>query len=125
MWLSHIFGDGRDRVDDIFPWQLRRILGQDRPRCPAADQSYDAGAIVALVIAQACKASSPANRDIIPQVTGTEAEPIHAGAKVFKKVLALIGAHQKICCEGVVAPVVFDQNGDITGAFRLWNITWG
>ena len=46
------------------------------------DWTYDAGAIVALAIAQACEASSPAIRDAIPQVTGTEE---------FKKAPALIG----------------------------------
>ena len=83
------------------------------------------GPIVALAIAQACEASSPANRDAILQVTATEGGPIHAVAEEFKKVLALIGAGQKICCEGVVGPVVFDQHGDITGPFRLWKITGG
>lgn len=76
-----------------------------------------------LAVAQACEASSPAIRNTIPHLNGTKDGPIHAGAKEFKKVLALTGAGQKICCEGVIGPVVFDQHGDITGPFRLWKIT--
>ncbi|MCA0942595.1 ABC transporter substrate-binding protein [Salipiger pacificus] len=95
------------------------------PDAPAADRSYDAGAIVALAIAQAGEASSEAIRDAIPQVTGTEGEPIYAGPEEFEKALELIKAGEKIRYEGVIGPVVFDQYGDITGPFRLWKITDG
>ena len=95
------------------------------PDAPAADRSYDAGAIVALAIAQAGEASADAIRDAIPQVTGTEGEPIYAGPEEFKKALELIKAGEKIRYEGVIGPVVFDQYGDITGPFRLWKITDG
>ncbi|NDV48948.1 MULTISPECIES: ABC transporter substrate-binding protein [unclassified Salipiger] len=95
------------------------------PDAPAADRSYDAGAIVALAIAQAGEASADAIRDAIPQVTGTEGEPIYAGPEEFKKALELIKAGEKIRYEGVIGPVVFDEYGDITGPFRLWKITDG
>ncbi|MCT4368944.1 ABC transporter substrate-binding protein [Yangia mangrovi] len=95
------------------------------PDAPAADRSYDAGAIVALAIAQAGEASAEAIRDAIPQVTGTEGEPIYAGPEEFEKALELIKAGEKIRYEGVIGPVVFDQYGDITGPFRLWKITDG
>ena len=35
---------------------------------------------------------------MIPRLNGTKDGPIHAGVKEFEKVLALIGAGQKICC---------------------------
>ena len=95
------------------------------PDAPAADRSYDAGAIVALAIAQAGDATSEAIRAAIPEVTGTEGEPIYAGSEEFKKALDLIKADEKIRYEGVIGPVVFDQYGDITGPFRLWKITNG
>lgn len=95
------------------------------PDAPAADRSYDAGAIVALAIAQAGEATSEAIRAAIPEVTGTEGEPIYAGSEEFKKALDLIKADEKIRYEGVIGPVVFDQYGDITGPFRLWKITNG
>lgn len=95
------------------------------PDAPAADRSYDAGAIVALAIAQAGEATSEAIRAAIPEVTGTEGEPIYAGSEEFKKALDLIKAGEKIRYEGVIGPVVFDQYGDITGPFRLWKITNG
>lgn len=95
------------------------------PDAPAADRSYDAGAIVGLAIAQAGEATADKIRAAIPQVTGTEGEPIHAGPDEFKKALDLIAKGQKIRYEGVIGPVVFDEFGDITGPFRLWRITDG
>lgn len=95
------------------------------PDAPAADRSYDAGAIVGLAIAQAGEATTDKIRDAIPQVTGTEGEPIYAGPEEFKKALDLISKGEKIRYEGVIGPVAFDQYGDITGPFRLWKITDG
>lgn len=95
------------------------------PDAPAADRSYDAGAIVGLAIAQAGEATADKIRDAIPQVTGTEGEPIYAGPEEFKKALDLISKGEKIRYEGVIGPVAFDQYGDITGPFRLWKITDG
>ncbi|MFV0382687.1 ABC transporter substrate-binding protein, partial [Paracoccus sp. (in: a-proteobacteria)] len=95
------------------------------PDAPAADRSYDAGAIVGLAIAQAGEATADKIRDAIPLVTGTEGEPIHAGPEEFTKALDLIAKGQKIRYEGVIGPVAFDQYGDITGPFRLWKITDG
>ena len=95
------------------------------PDAPAADRSYDAGAIVGLAIAQAGEATADKIRAAIPQVTGTEGEPIHAGPDEFKKALDLMAKGQKIRYEGVIGPVVFDEFGDITGPFRLWRITDG
>ncbi|WP_172331235.1 ABC transporter substrate-binding protein [Mangrovicoccus sp. HB161399] len=95
------------------------------PDAPAADRSYDAGAIVALAIAQAGEADPAKIRDAIPQVTGTEGTPVHAGPEEFRKALDLIAAGEKIRYEGVIGPVAFDRYGDITGPFRLWKITDG
>ncbi|WP_339115536.1 ABC transporter substrate-binding protein [Thioclava sp. GXIMD2076] len=95
------------------------------PDAPAADRSYDAGAIVALAIAEAGEPTPDKIRAAIPEVTGTEGEPIYAGPAEFKKALALIKEGKKIRYEGVIGPVAFDQYGDITGPFRLWKITDG
>ncbi len=78
-----------------------------------------------LAIAQAGKHESAAIRDAIRKVTGSDGEVIHAGPDGFKKALELIKNGRPIRYEGVIGPVSFDQNGDITGPFRLWRIQNG
>nr|WP_319513604.1 ABC transporter substrate-binding protein [uncultured Cohaesibacter sp.] len=95
------------------------------PDAPAADRSYDAGAIVGLAIANAGEAKADKIRDAIFDVTGTEGTPIYAGPEEFKKALDLIKKGEKIRYEGVIGPVGFDKYGDITGPFRLWKIADG
>ena len=95
------------------------------PGAPAADRSYDAGAILGLAIAQAGKADSADIRDAIRKVLNPAGTPIYAGAAQFTKALALIKAGKPIRYIGVIGPVQFDQYGDISGPFRLWKITNG
>jgi len=95
------------------------------PGAPAADRSYDAGAILGLAIAQAGKADSADIRDAIRKVLNPAGTPIYAGAAQFTKALALIKAGKPIRYIGVIGPVQFDQYGDISGPFRLWKITDG
>ncbi len=92
---------------------------------PAADRSYDAGAIVALAIAKAGKADAAAIKAAVPAVVAEGGTPIHAGKQEFAKALALIKEGKPVKYEGVIGPVSFDQYGDITGPFRLWKITNG
>jgi branched-chain amino acid transport system substrate-binding protein len=99
--------------------------GGIKPDAPAADRSYDAGAIVALAIAKAGKADADAIKAAIPEVVAAGGEPIHAGKDEFAKALALIKEGKPIRYEGVIGPVTFDQYGDITGPFRLWRIQNG
>ena len=95
------------------------------PANPAADRSYDAGAIVGLAIAAAATQDPLAIRDAIFKVTDKSGEVIHAGKADFAKALGLIKAGKPIRYEGVIGPVAFDQYGDITGPFRLWKIADG
>ncbi len=95
------------------------------PSAPAADRSYDAGAIVGLAIAKAGEVDSAAIRDAIPAVVDPAGEPIYAGPEEFKKALGLIAEGKPIKYEGVIGPVEFDQYGDISGPFRLWKIAGG
>ena len=99
--------------------------GGIKPDAPAADRSYDAGAIVALAAAKAGKGDAAAIKAAIPQVTDPAGEPIHAGKEEFAKALALIKEGKPIKYEGVIGPIAFDQYGDITGPFRLWKIKDG
>ena len=99
--------------------------GGIKPDAPAADRSYDAGAIVALAAAKAGKGDAAAIKAAIPQVTDPAGEPIHAGKEEFAKALALIKDGKSIKYEGVIGPIAFDQYGDITGPFRLWKIKDG
>ncbi|MCC0019164.1 MAG: ABC transporter substrate-binding protein [Hoeflea sp.] len=95
------------------------------PSAPAADRSYDAGAIVGLAVAKAGKAESDAIRDAIRSVVDPEGEVIYAGTEEFKKALALINEGKAINYQGVIGNVSFDQYGDISGPFRLWQIKGG
>lgn len=95
------------------------------PSAPAADRSYDAGAIVGLAVAKAGKAESDAIRDAIRSVVDPEGEVIYAGPEDFKKALALINDGKAINYQGVIGNVSFDQYGDISGPFRLWQIKDG
>ncbi len=95
------------------------------PSAPAADRSYDAGAIVGLAIAEAGSAEPDAIRDSIRAVLDPEGTAIYAGPEEFKKALALIEQGEPIRYEGVIGPVAFDEYGDIAGPFRLWKIENG
>jgi ABC-type branched-subunit amino acid transport system substrate-binding protein len=99
--------------------------GGIKPDAPAADRSYDAGAIVALAVAKAGKADSKAIKAAIPEVVAPGGEPIYAGKDGFAKALKLIADGKPIRYEGVIGPVTFDQYGDIIGPFRLWRIKGG
>ena len=92
---------------------------------PAADRSYDAGAIVGLAIAQAGKPDPAGIKDAIRKVVDPKGEVIHAGKEDFAKALKLIKEGKPIKYEGVIGPVSFDEYGDITGPFRLWRIQNG
>lgn len=92
---------------------------------PAADRAYDAAAILGLAIAQAGRAEPAAIRDAIRRVTAPGGEVIHAGPDGFRTALAALRAGRAIRYVGVIGPVEFDANGDITGPFRKWRIQNG
>lgn len=95
------------------------------PANPAADRSYDAGAIVGLAIAAAASKEPAAIRDAIAKVTDPQGTAVGAGQEGLAKALALIKAGKPVRYEGVIGPVQFDKYGDITGPFRLWRIADG
>ena len=95
------------------------------PSNPAADRSYDAGAIVGLAIAIAGSEEPAAIRDAMYKVVDAAGTPIYAGKEEFTKALGLIKDGKPIRYEGVIGPVAFDKYGDITGPFRLWKVTNG
>lgn len=114
---------------DYFNKNYQAFSGID-PSNPAADRSYDAGAIVGLALAIAAgsdpSAIDPAKLpDAIHKVVDPNGTVIHAGKEDFAKALQLIKAGKPIRYEGVIGPVAFDQYGDITGPFRLWQIKDG
>ncbi len=110
---------------EYFNANYEAFSGGIKPDAPAADRSYDAGAIVALAVAKAGKGDAAAIKAAIPDVTAADGEPIHAGKDEFAKALALINEGKKLRYEGVIGPISFDQYGDITGPFRLWRIKNG
>ncbi len=95
------------------------------PAAPAADRSYDAGALVGLAIAIAGGPDAAKLPDALRKAVDPAGEVIHAGKEEFAKALALIAEGKPIRYEGVIGPVNFDQYGDIAGPFRLWQIVDG
>ena len=110
---------------EYFNANYEAFSGGIKPDAPAADRSYDAGAIVALAVAKAGKGDAAAIKAAIPAVVAEGGEPIHAGKEEFAKALKLLSEGKAIKYEGVIGPVSFDQYGDITGPFRLWQIKAG
>ncbi len=94
------------------------------PGSPAAVQAYDAGVLVGLAIA-AGGTDSAGIRAGLYAVTDPAGEDVTAGPEGLRKALALIGEGRKIRYVGVIGPIRFDQYGDITGPFRLWQIKGG
>ena len=110
---------------EYFNSHYEAFSGGISPSAPAADRSYDAGAIVALAIAKAGKSDAAAIKAAMPEVVAEGGTPVHAGKEEFAKALQLIKDGKPVKYEGVIGPVSFDQYGDITGPFRLWKITNG
>lgn len=110
---------------EYFNGNYEAFSGGISPSAPAADRSYDAGAIVALAIAKAGKADAAAIKAAMPEVVAEGGTPIYAGKAEFAKALQLIKDGKPVKYEGVIGPVSFDKYGDITGPFRLWKITNG
>jgi branched-chain amino acid transport system substrate-binding protein len=109
---------------DYFNKTYKEFSGID-PSNPAADRSYDAGAIVGLAVAQAGSPQSAPIKDAIRKVVDPKGEVIHAGKDEFAKALDLIKQGKPIRYEGVIGRISFDEYGDITGPFRLWRIKAG
>ncbi|TCM52180.1 branched-chain amino acid transport system substrate-binding protein [Rhizobium sp. PP-F2F-G48] len=110
---------------EYFNANYEAFSGGIAPSAPAADRSYDAGAIVGLAIAKAGKSDAAAIKTAMREVVAAGGTPIHAGKDEFVKALSLIKEGKPVKYEGVIGPVSFDQYGDITGPFRLWKITNG
>ena len=110
---------------DYFMKNYKAFSGGIEPTNPAADRSYDAGAIVGLAIAIAGSQDPAKIRDAMFKAVDPAGTPIFAGKDEFAKALKLIKDGKPIRYEGVIGPVSFDQYGDITGPFRLWKIKDG
>jgi branched-chain amino acid transport system substrate-binding protein len=102
-----------------------RAFAKLDPASPAADRAYDAAAIIGLALAAAPGVDGPAVRAAIFKVTDPEGSVIHAGKEEFARAFALLKQGKTLRYEGVIGPVSFDPNGDITGPFRLWKIAGG
>jgi ABC-type branched-subunit amino acid transport system substrate-binding protein len=127
--LNNAFGTSSGTVKtpstEYFASAYPAMSGGFDANAPAADRAYDAAAILGLAIAQAGKADSASIRDAIRKVTGGEGEVVHAGPDGMKKAMEALKAGKAIRYVGVIGPVSFDPNGDITGPFRKWRIQDG
>lgn len=117
-------GTNPTKSTDYFIKNYKDFSGIE-PSNPAADRSYDAGAIAGLAIAIAGSQDPAKIKDAITKVVDPAGTPIFAGKEEFAKALKLISEGKPIKYEGVIGPVSFDQYGDITGPFRLWKIKDG
>jgi len=118
-------GTSPTKSTEYFMKNYKAFSGGIEPTNPAADRAYDAGAIVGLAIAEAGGPDPAKIRDAIYKVVDPKGEPIFAGKDEFAKALKLIKEGKPIRYEGVIGPVNFDEYGDITGPFRLWQIKDG
>ncbi len=118
-------GTTRTPSTEFFAREYPRMSGGFDPSAPAADRAFDAAAILGLAIAKAGRFESGAIRDAIRQVTASGGEQVSAGPEGFRRALELIRAGQPVRYVGVIGPVEFDANGDITGPFRTWRIRGG
>ncbi|NGM46236.1 ABC transporter substrate-binding protein [Rhodobacter sp. SGA-6-6] len=127
-YLGEAFGtsSGTDPTasTEYFNANYKDFSGID-PAAPAADRSYDAGALVGLAIAIAGGPDRAKLPDALRAAVDPAGEPIYAGKEEFAKALALIAEGKPIRYEGVIGPVHFDDYGDIAGPFRLWQIVDG
>ena len=111
----------------------RPISGGIAPDAPAADRSYDAGAIVGLAIAKASidgggfeAIDADGIAAAIPAVLDHGRRTrLRRSLTLSRTALERLSAGEPIRYEGVIGPVQFDQYGDITGPFRLWTIEDG
>jgi ABC-type branched-subunit amino acid transport system substrate-binding protein len=117
-------GTNPTKSTDYFMKNYKEFSGIE-PSNPAADRSYDAGAIAGLAIAIAGSQDPAKIKDAVSKVVDPAGTPIFAGKEEFAKALKLISEGKPIKYEGVIGPVSFDQYGDITGPFRLWKIKDG
>ena len=117
---------------EYFNANYEAFSGGIAPDAPAADRSYDAGAIVGLAIAKAAADGGgfeAVNADsiaaAIPAVLDASGESVFAGPESLGTALEKLSTGEPIRYEGVIGPVQFDEYGDITGPFRLWTIEDG
>jgi ABC-type branched-subunit amino acid transport system substrate-binding protein len=85
---------------EYFNSTYEAFSGGISPSAPAADRSYDAGAIVALAIAKAGKSDAAAIKAAMPEVVAEGGTPIHAGKEEFAKALQLIKDGKPVKYEG-------------------------
>lgn len=109
---------------DYFNANYKAFSGID-PAAPAADRSYDAGALVGLAIAIAGGPDASKLPAAMYKAVDPAGTVIHAGKDEFAKALKLIADGKPIKYEGVIGPVEFDTYGDISGPFRLWQVVDG
>ncbi len=128
-FLNNAFGTSSGTVTtpstEYFGQAYPAMSGGFGAGAPAADRAFDAAAILGLAIARAGRFEAEAIRTAIREVTAPGGEVIHAGPAGFRRALELIRAGQPIRYVGVIGPVEFDGNGDITGPFRKWRIQNG
>ncbi|MBS0374740.1 MAG: ABC transporter substrate-binding protein [Proteobacteria bacterium] len=117
-------GTVRSPSGDYFARAFRERSGLD-PGSPAADRAYDAAALAGLALAAASDTRAESLAAGLRRVTDPKGTTVHAGAEEFGRARAVLARGGTVRYEGVIGPVVFDRNGDITGPFRLWRIAGG
>jgi branched-chain amino acid transport system substrate-binding protein len=89
---------------------------------PGIATQYDAVIALALAMNIAPELTGPAIRDAMREVQDPSGEVIGTGPEEFARALALIKEGKPIQYVGATGPVVFDENGDVSGAALIWNV---
>ena len=107
-YLGNAFGTSSGtqttKSTEYFYANYQAFSGID-PAAPAADRSYDAGALVGLAIAIAGGPDAAKLPDALRKATDPAGEPIYAGKDEFAKALGLIAEGKPIRYEGVIGSI--------------------
>ncbi|MGA9521122.1 MAG: ABC transporter substrate-binding protein [Myxococcaceae bacterium] len=107
---------------DAFAGAYQARYGKTAGGGTYAAQAYDAVYLAALAMEQGGKAESAAIRDALRSVS---AGGTPFGAGQFKDAVAAIKAGQDIDYDGASGPVDFDEAGDVSAPYDIWQVKNG
>ena len=92
------------------------------PAGPGLHTMYDAAAVALLAAEAAGTYDGTLIRDKVREVTGPVGEVVHPGAEGFAKAKEILKGGGRITYVGATGPIVFDDNGDVTGPYLIWGV---
>ena len=92
------------------------------PEGPGLHTMYDAAAVALLAAEAAGTYEGEAIRDKIREITEPGGEVVNPGAEGFERAKAILAEGGRITYVGATGPIVFDDNGDVTGPYLIWGV---